>query len=33
MGLGALIWQSRVEMESYSIVYFDRIAVFYAQYR
>ena len=26
------MWQSRVEIEGYSIVYFDRIAVFEAPY-
>ena len=27
------MWQSRVEIEGYSVVYFDRIAAFEAPYR
>ena len=30
---GTYVWQSRAEMEGYSVAYFDRIAAFEAPYR
>ena len=33
LGRTLCMWQSRVEIEGYSVAYFDRIAVFEAPYR
>ena len=33
MSADGTMWQSRVEIEGYSVTYFDRIAAFEAPYR